>query len=84
MESLEGIAFAGEGLDELLVDDFEADGDRAVGGGSDDSFAVRLDLDLMDLAKGTCDLGDLADHDFCVGLFRLAEYNFINEFLRMN
>ena len=74
MESLEGVAFAGEGLDELVVDDFESDGDRAVSGWSDNSFTVWLDLDLVNLAEWTGDLGNLADDDFGGGLFRLAKY----------
>ena len=75
MESLEGVALSGEGLDELVVDDFESDGDGTVGGGGDNGFTVSLDLDLVALAEGTDNVGNFADDDLGDGFFRLTETN---------
>ena len=77
MESLEGAAFAGEGLDELVVDDFESDRHGAIGGLADDSFAISFDGDLVGAAEWTLDLAFLSNGHLLGGGFGLARINFI-------
>ena len=72
MPSFEGVTLCGEGLDELVVDDFESDRHGAIGGLADDSFAVSFDGDLVGAAEWALDLAFLSNGHLLGGGFRLA------------